>query len=300
MKKQFIVQPKNQIKAAYGVYELGGSIGQNDTDQPRRSFGQAGVGRLVKTFDTADEAKEYAARCRKRLSKGEREYYRMGYRVAPIKDDVKAATNYKLIDKIVKDYEDDYVKGKPLSKIWSEIAKKHHDSKLAADVVAELEKTNKKVDYYDEDAERDPNFIKDRVGKKEIESGCDKQKVEASDPDDDEGEAPKRCKKCGRRLNDGGTCPVCDDGVEERFADGVDDEEDIEGCDVNSASAFQLAGLSTEAESIADNLEEWMNAFLAVPDADGHLSEDDLQILNEAYDILLFAAQSLRGSDEIL
>ena len=53
---------------------------------------------------------------------------------------ITAATNYKLIDKLVKDYEDDYVRGKALSVIWNEITKKHHDSKLARDVVAELEK----------------------------------------------------------------------------------------------------------------------------------------------------------------
>lgn len=215
------------------------------------------------------------------------------------KNQIKAATDYKLIDKLVKDYEDDYVRGKALSVIWNEITKKHHDAKLARDVVAELEKTNKKVDYYDEDAERDPNFIKDRKNMKAIRSGCHgkkKEKVEASDGDDDEDgyEKEGHCKKCGRKLTDQGECLVCEGKVAEE-----DFDEDVESCDIMSASAFELAGIGTEAESLADDLEEWMNAFLGLPETDGYLSDEDLNILNEAHDILQFAAHALVGSKEV-
>lgn len=210
---------------------------------------------------------------------------------------ITAATNYKLIDKLVKDYEDDYVRGKALSVIWNEITKKHHDSKLARDVVAELEKTNKKVDYYDEDAERDPNFIKDRKDMKDIKSGCGaKKKVKAADDKEEDGyDKEGYCKKCGRKLTDQGECLVCEGKVAEE-----DFDDEIEGCDVMSASASELSRLSIVAEKIADNLEEWLSEFIEVPDADGHISDDDLQILDQAQEILYFAAQSLSGFDEIL
>lgn len=205
---------------------------------------------------------------------------------------ITAATNYKLIDKLVKDYEDDYVRGKALSVIWNEITKKHHDSKLARDVVAELEKTNKKVDYYDEDAKRDPNFIKDRKDMKDIKSGCDKKKkVKAADEEEDGYDKEGYCKKCGRKLTDQGECLVCEGKVAEE-----DFDDEIEGCDVMSATAFDLAGVGTEAENLADDLEEWLNAFLQLPEADGYISEEDLRILEEAHDILQFAAQAILGS----
>ena len=205
---------------------------------------------------------------------------------------ITAATNYKLIDKLVKDYEDDYVRGKALSVIWNEITKKHHDSKLARDVVAELEKTNKKVDYYDEDAKRDPDFIKDRKDMKEIRSGCGKKKVKASDDEEvEEYEKEGYCKKCGRKLNDAGECLVCKGKVSEE-----DFDDEIEGCDVMSATAMDLTSVGTKAENLADDLEEWLNSFLNLPEADGYISEDDIALLGEAHDILLFAAQSILGS----
>ena len=217
------------------------------------------------------------------------------------KNQIKAATDYKLIDKLVKDYEDDYVRGKALSVIWNEIIKKHHDAKLARDVVAELEKTNKKVDYYDEDAERDPNFIKDRKNMKDIKSGCHgkkKEKVEASDGDDDEDGYDKGgyCKKCGRKLTDQGECLVCEGKVAEE-----DFDDEVEGCNVMSAMLpLDLGSLSGQAELIADYLETWIEDYMQSSDAFGHLSGSDIDTLDDAADILRFAAQSLKGSDEIL
>lgn len=55
----------------YGVYRRGGSLGSR--------------GGLIKTFDTKEEAQEYAKRQRKHLTPGERSYYKMGYNVKPVK-----------------------------------------------------------------------------------------------------------------------------------------------------------------------------------------------------------------------
>lgn len=57
--------------AKYGVYRRGGSLGSR--------------GGLIKTFDTKEEAQEYAKRQRKHLTPGERSYYKMGYNVKPVK-----------------------------------------------------------------------------------------------------------------------------------------------------------------------------------------------------------------------
>lgn len=57
----------------YGVYATGGSIGSNNKEP-------------WKVFDSPEEAKQYAASMRKLLSKGERQYYKMGYSVRPIKE----------------------------------------------------------------------------------------------------------------------------------------------------------------------------------------------------------------------
>lgn len=57
----------------YGVYRRGGSLGS-----------RAG---LIKTFDTKEEAQEYAKRQRKHLTPGERSYYKMGYTVKAVKDE---------------------------------------------------------------------------------------------------------------------------------------------------------------------------------------------------------------------
>jgi len=297
MKKNFIVQPKNQIKAASSVKAAVDSIPFEFLHEWACTDAQNGL--PVNDFD---EFRQLASDDGYSVTEEDfRKYWDMydecSHGGDDVKSSIKASTDYKLIDKLVKDYEDDYVRGKPLSTIWNEITKKHRDSKLARAVVEELEKTNKKVDYYDEDAERDPDFVKDREDKKDIKSGCGKKKIKASDEDDYDEEGC--CKKCGRKLTDMGSCPVCDDGEEERFADGVDDE-DIEGCNIKSASASELSRLSRVAEKIADDLEEWLSEFIEVPDAEGHISDDDLSILDQAQEILYFAAQSLRGYDEIL
>ena len=75
------------VKESYGVFQLGGSIGQrsNDAGKVTHRFGRD-LGVLVKSFDTAEEAKDYAARMRKTLSPGEKGYYGISYRVAPLKD----------------------------------------------------------------------------------------------------------------------------------------------------------------------------------------------------------------------
>jgi hypothetical protein len=55
----------------YGVYKRGGSIGERKG--------------LIKTFDTKEEAQEYAKRQRRHLSPGERKYYKLGYTVKAVK-----------------------------------------------------------------------------------------------------------------------------------------------------------------------------------------------------------------------
>lgn len=69
----------------YGVFSLGGSIGDNSCadDSLVKHFGRD-VGVLVKVFSNSDEAKEYAKSARARLSPGERKYYGISYRVSPL------------------------------------------------------------------------------------------------------------------------------------------------------------------------------------------------------------------------
>jgi len=57
----------------YGVFRRGGSLGSR--------------GGLIKTFDTKEEAQEYAKRQRRHLTPGERSYYKMGYTVKAVKDE---------------------------------------------------------------------------------------------------------------------------------------------------------------------------------------------------------------------
>jgi hypothetical protein len=57
----------------YGVYRRGGSLGSR--------------GGLIKTFDTKEEAQEYAKSQRRHLTPGERSYYKMGYTVKAVKDE---------------------------------------------------------------------------------------------------------------------------------------------------------------------------------------------------------------------
>jgi len=67
----------------FGVFEKGGSIGQNQTNVV------PGKGKLVSTFDTKPEASEYAKRRKKSLSPGEKGYYGMGYTVVKMSDSIR-------------------------------------------------------------------------------------------------------------------------------------------------------------------------------------------------------------------
>jgi hypothetical protein len=66
------------MKKKYGVYSKGGSI----DSQPAHKR------KPIKTFDNAEEAKKYAARMRKQLSKGEKGHYKMSYTTKPITEGV--------------------------------------------------------------------------------------------------------------------------------------------------------------------------------------------------------------------
>lgn len=57
----------------YGVFSRGGSVGSKHNGP-------------VETFDTVEDAKQYAARLRKTLTPGERKYYKMGYVVRALKE----------------------------------------------------------------------------------------------------------------------------------------------------------------------------------------------------------------------
>lgn len=61
------------LSKEFAVVERGGNIGSQSDYVPQFK------GRIVKTFDTAAEAKEYAKQRRSRLSPGEKSYYRMTY-----------------------------------------------------------------------------------------------------------------------------------------------------------------------------------------------------------------------------
>ena len=83
----------------YGVFSKGGSIGGDKSGEP------------IKTFDNKDEALADARRRRKGLSKGEKQYYKMGYTVRPIKsnkvteaDDIPPNANHGEIEVSVAGY----------------------------------------------------------------------------------------------------------------------------------------------------------------------------------------------------
>lgn len=65
----------------YWVIATGGSIG--DQGRGTTYIGGGIRGQIYKTFDDVDEAKDYAKRMRSYLSKGEKSYYKMGYKVVP-------------------------------------------------------------------------------------------------------------------------------------------------------------------------------------------------------------------------
>jgi hypothetical protein len=64
------------LSKPFSVVGKGGTIGSST----KNYFPQFG-GSIIKTFDTAEEAKEYAARRRKQLTPGEKSYYKMTYTV---------------------------------------------------------------------------------------------------------------------------------------------------------------------------------------------------------------------------
>lgn len=74
------------VEEAHGVYLKGGSIGtKKENYHPQH-------GELVKTFDTAEEAKEHAKSRNKMLSPGEKKYYGMRYHVKQIAENVEFST----------------------------------------------------------------------------------------------------------------------------------------------------------------------------------------------------------------
>ncbi len=84
----------------HGVFVKGGSIGSDNT-------------KPIKTFDSKEEAHEFAKRRRKALTPGERGYYGMGYVVKPIKENLDEANKIVPVSKIGKGVEkwaDDYYK----------------------------------------------------------------------------------------------------------------------------------------------------------------------------------------------
>lgn len=64
----------------YGVIATGGSIGSSRSDNYMSKY----RGRLVATFDDANEAKEYAKRMKTYLTPGEKKYYMMSYKVVKL------------------------------------------------------------------------------------------------------------------------------------------------------------------------------------------------------------------------
>jgi hypothetical protein len=76
----------------FGVFEKGGSIGQNQTNVV------PGKGKLVSTFDTKPEADEYAKRRKKSLSPGEKGYYGMGYTVVKMSDSIRTQLKESLLN----------------------------------------------------------------------------------------------------------------------------------------------------------------------------------------------------------
>lgn len=62
----------------WGVFEAGGSVGQNSDDALRAWVGGKS-GRLIKIFDSAESAKNYAKRLRSTRTAGEKSYYKITY-----------------------------------------------------------------------------------------------------------------------------------------------------------------------------------------------------------------------------
>jgi len=77
------------INQPFWVIEKGGSIGSSN------KLYVPGKGRIVKTFDSKEEASDYAKGRRKHLSKGEKSYYGMGYIVMAGSDRMRQYLNNK-------------------------------------------------------------------------------------------------------------------------------------------------------------------------------------------------------------
>jgi len=75
------LKQKIGLQEKYAVYQKGGSIGEKGKDYDPKVGGD-----LVKTFDTSEEAKDYAKSMRKHLSPGEKKHYGMTYVVKPLKE----------------------------------------------------------------------------------------------------------------------------------------------------------------------------------------------------------------------
>ena len=71
-------EDKLDLKKSYGVFLRGGSIGSGKGQYIDIKTGA----KLVATYDGESEAKGYAQRSNKRLSPGEKKYYKMKYTVA--------------------------------------------------------------------------------------------------------------------------------------------------------------------------------------------------------------------------
>jgi hypothetical protein len=80
------------LNKEWGVFEKGGSIGQNQTNVV------PGKGKLVSTFNTKPEADEYAKRRKKSLSPGEKGYYGMGYTVVKMSDSIRKQLKESLLN----------------------------------------------------------------------------------------------------------------------------------------------------------------------------------------------------------
>lgn len=73
-----VLKEENELdlNKPYGVVEKGGYIGSS-----KKNYIPQYSGRLIKTFATAEEAKEYAKRKKSALSPGEKSYYKISYSV---------------------------------------------------------------------------------------------------------------------------------------------------------------------------------------------------------------------------
>lgn len=67
------------LNKPFAVIVIGGSIGQS-----RKNYIDKYKGYVTATFETPEEAKDYAKRFRKLLSKGEKSYYGMNYKAVKL------------------------------------------------------------------------------------------------------------------------------------------------------------------------------------------------------------------------